>query len=275
MRHRCTMIAALPLLLFAVLSGDAAATPVSESTIFGTTFVTDSGTTSSAVTLGANSASSFVNPLSETMGGSVSSDGTAFSVRTDASTFADWTCDSCSALSPPLDISATILFDVLLSPNIPEFSLVGKYGLGLDVFSFFAAADSSPMGFGATWDNDPLQVTSTTDANGNIRLTTLFTRTFICPCFANNLPQFSDFQSLAIEMEGRGFIDASHTFSVSLASSDPNVVLTSSDGRTIGSTQAAPVPEPASMLLLGTGLAAIAPRCRKKIRGVPREVLEK
>jgi hypothetical protein len=265
---------ALPLLVLTFLPKDALATSFAQAIIGGTSPLEDNETVSAFVASGANTASSFVHPLAETMGAAVTSDGSVFDVRASAGHSDDWTCGgSCSAVFPPLTLSAGINIDVTLSGDVAkgagEFDLQASYTLGGDVFSFFANADSTPIDFGASFDGDPATVTMTTDASGNVHLSTSFVRTIICPCTATDAPLFSDSQSISIEMEGKGSIDASHTFTVTLTPLAPGVVLTSSDGRIIGSAPTSdPVPEPASLLLLGSGLAVIARRLQSKRRSV-------
>jgi len=263
------LTAALPIVIlgFAV---EARASSFAESIIHGNNPVIDSGATTSSVVSGGNSASSFVNPLTETMGAAVASDGTAPSVSANSSHHDDWACLGCSpdALAPPIQISANITFDAVVSKGLAlgqgEFDLVARYSLGLDVFTFSASADSAPMTADANFGGNPVNVSTTTDANGNVHLSTSLVRPFMCPCFANNSPVFTDFESLQLEMEGSGFVDASHTFTVTLTPLDPGILMTSADGRVIGSAPAGgAVPEPASVLLVGTGLV-VARRYRRR-----------
>jgi len=269
LRYTLTTIA-LPIVILGALSSDARATPLSESIINGSSFVVDEGTTSSAATLGGNSASSFVNPLTGTMGAAVRSDGTAFSVSATSRLGDDWFCSgSCDALSSgAVTLSAAVSFDAIVSGSLAagvgEFSLVAKFDVGIDQFLLDASADSSPLSADASLDGLPIDLSITTDASGNVHLSAGFVRTIVCPCEADGSPIFSDRQEIQLEMEGSGFVDASHTFTAALTPLDAGLVFTSADGRTIGSAPAgAPVPEPASMLLVGTGLAAVARRYRR------------
>jgi PEP-CTERM motif len=270
-RWRYTLtILTLLLLLLTVVTRDARATSFAQAVIGGTSPLEDNETVAAFVSSGGNSASSFVHPLSETLGAAVSSDGTVFDVRASASHSDDWTCSGgCSALSAPLTLSAGINFDAVLSGDITkgrgEFTLTASYSIGSDVYTFSADADSTPIETSASFDGDPVSVTVTTDTLGNVHLSTSFVRTIVCPCFATDAPLFSDSQSISLEMEGNGTIDAFHTFTVTLTPLDPGIVLTSSDGRTIGTAPSAePVPEPASLLLLGAGLIPLSRRLRRR-----------
>lgn len=259
---------ALPLAFVCLPSATARANSFSESMLGFPLFVSDSGTASSSIASGNNSASSSVAPATETMHAKVASDGSVAQVRTGASVGDDWFCPSCSALMPPIDIAATIGFDVMLSPNIGELNLEADYTIGSSQFVFSASRDSSPLDFGATWNGNPIDVASSTDQDGNIVLSAIFTGTFICPCFSPGGAVFSDQQSISIEMEGSGFINAGNTFTVSLSPVNSDVVLVSANGRQAGGTRA--VPEPGSALLLGAGLTYLARRRLRSARH-PRE----
>ena len=102
-------IASVLLLLFAGTATTAHATSFAQAVIGGTSPIEDNEDVSAFVSSGANSASAFVHPLSETMGASVSSDGSVFDVRASASHSDDWTCTGgCSALSGPLSVGVGI-----------------------------------------------------------------------------------------------------------------------------------------------------------------------
>ena len=268
-----TVATALALSLFVLAPAEAQATSISTSSITSSNPVSDTGTTSSSVTQGNNVASSFVNPVGEKVGAFVSSDGTVFSLRTGSSHTDDWTCTGgCSAVLDPFGLDLAIGFDAVLSPNIGEFQLDATYtiGAGNDVFAISAGADSSPIFADASFDGDPIDVALVTDTSGNVHIVATMTRHFICPCMATNAPFFSDAIGIQIEMEGSGFIDASHTFSAAWTPTDPNLQFTSADGRTAGSgPSAAPVPstpdpfparsDAASDTAAATGEVAAAP----------------
>src|SRR5204863_9194094 len=93
-RSRCSQVTVvLVLFLFGLLCGNARATPFSQSIVQESSFFTDTGTVSSSVVVGGNSANSFINPITETMRAFVASDGSAFSVRAQSAHAADW-CDA-------------------------------------------------------------------------------------------------------------------------------------------------------------------------------------
>ncbi|MGC4080869.1 MAG: PEP-CTERM sorting domain-containing protein [Vicinamibacterales bacterium] len=234
----------------------------------------DAGTTSSAVDDGVNSAASFLLPTSGAMGAIVHSDGSAFSVRTTAAVADDWFCSlGCgSVVSTPVDVVAGITFDAIIQGALAtggdEFSLTARYivpgGAGLFVVGAFR--DSSPITAGASLGGVDIPVVMTTDASGDVHLSAHVEVPFIiCPCTAlPDTPLFSDEQSMSLEMEGSGTLDAAHTFSVTLTPLDPNVFLIGSSGRTAGVDATSPVPEPASVTLMTTGLLAMMWRRRQR-----------
>ncbi|HJV60695.1 MAG TPA: PEP-CTERM sorting domain-containing protein [Albitalea sp.] len=218
------------------------------------------GTTSSAVSDGPNSAASFLLPAVGTMGAAVRSDGSVVGVSTSTTHSDDWICGSgasCAAAGP---IDVTIDFDASFSGAIGEFSLVAQYDLGGSLFNISVGADSSPVTAGASWGGEPVEVLLTPDPVTNItHVSTHFVgRTGPTSCNGSAGPCgiFSDRQFISLEMEGNGFVDASHTFAVSLAPANPAIALTSADGRTAGSV-VGQVPEPASYVLLAVGVATL------------------
>lgn len=225
------------------------------------------GTTSSAVSDGPNSAASFLLPALGTMGAAVSSDGSVVGVSTSTTHVDDWICGSGAscAVAGPLEVA--IDFDASFSGpgTMGEFSLVAQYSLGGSVFSIGVGEDGGPVTAGASWGVDPVEVVLTPDPAANIiHVSTHFvglTAPTSCDASAGPCGIFSDRQFISIEMEGNGFVDASHTFAVSLAPTNPAIFLTSADGRAAG--VAAEVPEPASFALLATGFAALAARRRR------------
>jgi hypothetical protein len=255
---------ALMLSLLCLCSVGAWAVPItsSQSLISKSVPMESNGTTGSSVSDGQNSAASFLVPGTSTMGAAVSSDGSAFSVSTSTSHTDDWSCPTCPPSTSVLPLTVTIGFDADFSAHIGEFSLVAQYLTEVGTFRLSVSEDSGPVVATANWGVDPVDVVLTTDpSTGMTHVSTSFVGSLMMPTSCNGTQGpcgfFSDSQGISLEMEGSGFVDASHTFSVGLAPNDPNILLTSADGRTAGNaTSAAPVPEPSSFLLVGTGLAA-------------------
>jgi|KBSMisStandDraft_5_1062788.scaffolds.fasta_scaffold03123_6 hypothetical protein len=261
----------LSLLVLAIHAPFAWATSFSESSLGYPLFTQDIGTTSSLIQSGENLAGSFVIPVNGAMGAILISDNSVSSLTTRASHVDDWSCTSgCGAAVAPA-IAASIGFDAVLKGNIArgvgELQLTAIYTIGSDVFRLDASADSTPVEAGATFNGDSVPVTMTFDQDGNLHLFVNFIRIVHCPCSSNggeNAPLIDDQQRIAMEMEGAGTFDASHTFTVTLTPLDSAIVLTSADGRVAGSAPAAsPIPEPTSLLLLGTCLLPLARRLRR------------
>lgn len=264
----------LPLVLLLFVARNAHATS------FATALITqlsgspeDNGTTNASVTSGKNSASAFITPLTETMGASVASDGSAISVSAQSGHSDDWCFPAaCAVAISPVHVSASIGFDAVIGGALAtggeEFSLLATYTTGSDFFEFSAGEDSSPLSASADFDGDPVAVSLVTDSSGNVHVSATFVKTLLfTPAACTDCPLFSDNQKVQLEMEGSGFVDASHTFTVTLTPLDPGTVLNSTDGRTAGSASAPsadPVPEPASLLLLATGLIPLSRRLRRR-----------
>jgi len=225
------------------------------------------GTTSSAVSDGPNSAASFLLPALGTMGAAVSSDGSVVGVSTSTTHVDDWTCGSGASCAVAGPLEATIDFDASFSDAIGEFSLEAQYALGGSLFNISVGADGGPVTASASWGIDPVEVLLTRDPVTNIfHVSTHFvglTAPTSCNGSAGPCGIFSDRQFISLEMEGKGFVDASHTFAVSLAPVNPTISLTSADGRAAGGVVSS-VPEPGSFALLATGLAAMVASRRGK-----------
>jgi len=227
------------------------------------------GTTSSSVSDGRNSASSFLLPAVGTLGAAVSSNGSVVGVRTSTIHDDDWTCGSGASCLVAGPLNVTIDFDAVFSGpgTLQEFSLVARYLVGGSLFALGVSEDGGPATADASWGVDPVDVLLTPDPLTNsIRVSTHFvgqTRLLSCNGTAGPCGIFSDEQLISLEMEGNGFVDASHTFTVSLAPTNPAIFLTSADGRTAGSP-VSQVPEPGTLGLLCAGLGVLAASRRKQ-----------
>lgn len=270
-RSRYRIASVFLLLLWLGVGSDRAwATPVTFSTslISGNVPLEQNGTTSSSVSDGQNSAGSFLVPLTGTMGASVSSDGSVFSVSTTTKNIDDWSCATgCIGPAASILLSATLDFHAVVSAVTPhEFSLTAQYLVAGIPFLLNVGADSSPVTAGASFGIDDVPVVMTTDpSSGNLLVSAHFVGgVSLTSCDGSQGPcgLFSDTQEIDLEMEGAGFVDASHTFSVTLAPTDPNVFLTSTDGRTAGTLNT--VPEPATLFLFGAGLVPVMLRFRRR-----------
>ena len=138
MRSQCTQVTvALMVLSLGLLSTAARASSFSQSIINGPTSASSSDPLNSSVVVGGNSANSFVNPLTETMGAFVASDGSAFSVSAQSSHADDWCFPAlCAAALPFVHVEASIGFDAVVGGDMAaggsglEFSLLAQYFLG-------------------------------------------------------------------------------------------------------------------------------------------------
>ena len=236
-------------------------------------FFENNGTSSSALTVGADTAGSFLNVATGSAGASLFIPTAVTFARTSTEHDDDWFCDTpthtgCLALTSPVSALLTIAFDAVISPGISEMSLELLYTtssgqrlvMGVSEDPTFSAGGNFSAGGTSIDIPFDVQIDNLGFRHVSAHLATPVSFGLPAFCGLNCVsPMFSDVQQISLELEGAGSVDASHTFSVTLTSLDPNVILTSADGRT-GGTAAGPsaVPEPGSLLLMATGLVGLS-----------------
>lgn len=228
--------------------------------------------TSSSAMVDANDfANAIINPAIGTMGVQAVSSPTN---RADASaTHTDtWYCaigGGCGTLPVSVALGVFLEGSASLGPT-NDAHLEANYSIGTTE-DFRFVFDQADGGFGAsasytdTNGTINIPVTVVVNGNGTVDFSLNFSTThavFPSMCNAPCLTSTGDVQNLNAFTNG-GSVDAFHTFGVTITSLDPSIQLISADGRT-GGTGTAPVPEPGTLTLLGTGLAGIVVRSRFK-----------
>jgi hypothetical protein len=260
-----------------------------DSISFSQSFIQDSsfnpfsnnGTTSSSLTVGHDSASSFIDLATSRMGASINAPDVLPQLRTSTEHHDDWFCapgTGCDGLLDPslLHMGLTVHFDAALQlASANEMSFEASYRLsGGQQFSIGFFQDPTFEGgaqFTDGGNSEDVPLVMSVDAQGITHISVDFSTTFAvrCPngCTDSDptFTPFSDVQRISAELEGAGNIDAGHTFQVTLTPLDPGISLVSGDGRTASSAPVTnPVPEPATLLLLGSGLLGVVARGRRR-----------
>lgn len=235
-----------------------------------------SGTTASSAFIDSNNfANAVINPAAGTMGVEAVS---GLSNRADATaSHGDiWSClgPACNTISvAPISLGLFLDGSATLGPS-NDAHLEASYQIStIEGFKFIF--DQADGGFGAsasyfspsgTIVSVPVTLNQTTDAQGNdiVNFSVDYSITTGMPSGCSSTPDhpcpFSagDLQGFNAFTNG-GAVMALHTFGVTITSLDPNIQLTSADGR----TGTAPVPEPTTLAMLATSLAVLAVRLRR------------
>jgi hypothetical protein len=275
---KLTLLGISLLSLFIVVTGAQADTlAATDVSLLGGPVVADQGPFTSSVTIDSNNfANAVVNAAAGTMGVEAVS-GPSNRADATASHGDTWTCvgTDCNALVPvPVSLGVFLDGSATLGPT-NDAHLEATYGLGAGFFKFVFDQADGGFGASATFTNDSgivniITIPVTVNDNGStVDFSVNFSTTEGMPSTCSSTPdhpcfQSDDNQTLNAFTNG-GSVFALHTFGVTITSLDPNIQLTSADGRT-GGTTAAAVPEPTMLTLLGPVLVAIAVRFRSKRR---------